>query len=343
MNNRIIYDKRNYNIYFGLLRIYLSFLVVTTHCLKFPKSKYKYRLLIKLIRNSFHVPTFFIMSFYLCNKIFSQKNFVKAKQRFERILIPYFIWPIIIWIIKNFTNLILKKKISFYDLKIQLLTGHCFLTVLWFQYDLIIITLLILIIKLLFDKNSIFILINLGISSYYFQYSNINYNIFSKYSFYLRYPLGRFVESLPFCITGYILASIKIDTYIKNIRIKAIFCITFAFLFFIRSNIFIDIRGFNYQGIKLNIRCILFYTIFLLIPQTNIKNLKIEKIFKILSNNTSGVYYLHLPIYSLLRKNFRLIKKKTFFGSLIIYIICQFISLIGIKFFGNTKLRHLFH
>lgn len=343
MNNRIIYDKRNYNIYFGLLRIYLSFLVVTAHCLKFPKSKYKYRLLIKLIRNSFHVPTFFIMSFYLCNKIFSQKNFVKAKQRFERILIPYFIWPIIIWIIKNFTNLILKKKISFYDLKMQLLTGHCFLTVLWFQYDLIIITLLILIIKLLFDKNSIFILINLGILSYYFQYSNINYNIFSKYSFYLRYPLGRFVESLPFCITGYILASIKIDTYVKNIRIKAIFCITFAFLFFIRSNIFININGFNYQGIKLHIKCILFYTIFLLIPQTNIKNLKIEKIFKIISNNTSGVYYLHLPIYRLLRKNFKLIKKKTFFGSLIIYIICQFISLIGIKLFGNTKLGHLFH
>ena len=79
MNNRIIYDKRNYNIYFGLLRIYLSFLVVTAHCLKFPKSKYKYRLLIKLIRNSFHVPTFFIMSFYLC-KFFPKKILLKPNK-----------------------------------------------------------------------------------------------------------------------------------------------------------------------------------------------------------------------------------------------------------------------
>ena len=86
----------------------------------------------KLLVNNLPVPIFFIMPFYFCYNLFVSKNIEKYNQRFERLLLPYFIWSSIIWALNNIFRLVLKIKLSssFKDLKIQLLIGHCFMTVL---------------------------------------------------------------------------------------------------------------------------------------------------------------------------------------------------------------------
>ena len=215
--------KNKINIGLASLRIYLSFLVVTTHCFR-PKATIRKKIIIKLIYNNIHVPTFYVLSFYFCYKLFKLNNIKKIKIRFQRLLIPYFVWPIIIWSLQNLLSFLSIKinKISFKKLILQFLTGHVFMTVLWFQYDLIFITLLIFIIHLYNEKWSLYILINLKLFGIFFTYSNYNYIIFSKYYSYIKYPFGRFFEVIPYSITGYIFGYLNLIQIITKNRIISI-------------------------------------------------------------------------------------------------------------------------
>ena len=77
-------DKKEFNISFSILRMYLCFVVVNDHLLNIVTLKYKY--LENFLQNGISVPIFFIMSFFLCYKLFSLNDKI----------IPYFFWPIII-------------------------------------------------------------------------------------------------------------------------------------------------------------------------------------------------------------------------------------------------------
>ena len=299
---------------------------------------------IRFLKNRIHVPIFFLMSFYFTHKLFLSKNIEKIKQRFERLLIPYFIWPIIIWIINNILYYTFKwnLKISLNDLKIQLITGHCFMTVLWFQYNLIFSTLFILIIVLLSLNYSKPIMINLFIIAYYFQYSNINYNIFSKGGFFKKYTFGRFIEIFPFCIIGHIIPSFNSLKFLRNHMIYIIYLLSLIFLLIFKFQIFTNIKGFMYQGIDLVIQSSLLFLIFLIIPYEKINNKYIIKIIKIFTSNTSGIYFLHTNVIRYMAKYNKQVKNGTLSGSIIIYIISYFISLIGTKIFGKTKFSCLF-
>lgn len=338
INNQIKY----YDINLAVLRIYLSFLVVNSHCLNSKNIENQY--LLKFLVNKLHVPIFFIISFYLCHKIFISKNIEKIKQRFERILLPYFLWPIIIWILNNIISFFFKIKLinSFYELKMQLLAGHCFMTVLWFQYNLIFTTILMLIITFLFKHYTIFILINLWNVAYFLQFSEINFQTFYKCTYYIRYTFGRFFEILPYCITGFIFSSLKINDKLKKYRFTSLYIIL-SFLIFVRKcNIFIRIQGFMYEGFNLYIDSVSLFLIIKLIPIiNNINNNIIIKIIKILSSHTSGIYYLHIPVKNYF-SNYLIIKNGTLLGCIIIYLFCYFVSTIGIFLFKNTKLKNLF-
>lgn len=81
-----------------------------------------------------------------------------------------------------------------------------------------------------------------------FQYTNINYLIFNKLSFSLKYPLGRLIELTPPAIIG-----LYLYKYIKKIDIKKLFVLLMIFSIFIILGALLDykfiINGFGYQGI----------------------------------------------------------------------------------------------
>jgi len=342
-NKYLIIEKTKFNIILALLRMYLSLLVVNAHYYKTKNSIIKNKYILKLLKSRISVPIFFIMSFFFCYKLISSKDKIKIKKRFERLLIPYFIWPIIILLLNNlfYFTLNIKVKTTLKDLLIQYQTGHNIVAVLWFQLNLIISTVLILSIEIINSKNISFILINLQILAYFTQYSNFNYKLFSRYNKYIKYPYGRFMEILPFCISGYIIAHFNIIIYLKKFKLKAIYILTLIMIFLSKFIIIKNVKGFRYQGLKLHIESLIIFLIFLLIP-SEITNINIIKFIKILTNHTTGVYYLHIPIYQYISNYIKLIKNKDIFGCLIIYIICYFISFIGLKMFGKTKLMNLF-
>ena len=164
--------KKKFNYGLALLKSFLSFLVLLSHNFNIRTTKNKIIIFIFKHRK-FHVPSFFIMSFYfMCNNLLSM-NIIILYKRLVRLLIPYIGWPIIIFIMNNIFNLILKKNFSnsFEELKYQLLLGNRFIHPLWFNWMLMLLTILFSIIIYVSKNQIIFILMILLIIFYIIQYS----------------------------------------------------------------------------------------------------------------------------------------------------------------------------
>ena len=140
-----------------ILRAILAFFIVVRHLYKLDcETKYLTKFIFHC--QPFYVPTFFLISFYFSFETFYSKNIKKIKERFKRILVPYLIWPIILWI----RYIIVDCKVKFgqnllKDLVIQLLIGYGFYGVFWFQFNLIFLSIIFIIIIFLFKTKSFFI------------------------------------------------------------------------------------------------------------------------------------------------------------------------------------------
>lgn len=336
-------QKKELNFGLALFKIYLSFIVVNSHCLIFSNSSNCSDNLKYFLKNVLHVPSFFIISFYFFRETLLSRNIDKFNQRFLRLLIPYIFWPIIIFIINNLLSIIFKIKIatSFQLLKNQLLTGHSFIEPLWFQWCLIFQTFLFILIELLFHKYIIFILLNIEIASYYLQYSNFNYNYFQNFNYYKRYTFGRLLEILPYSISGFLIAYFEILINLNKQRIKVFYLCFIIFSLNYKYDFIIQPLGFDYQGLKNNIQSICLFFCFSLISN-NIFSKNCKKIIKQISSLSPGIYYLHIPLLHYFEIIFLSVKNKTMFGSFFIYIISYLSSFIGNRFVVKTKLIYLF-
>ena len=107
-------------------------------------------------------------------------------------------------------------------MKNQLLTGTSFNPALWFQFNLIFETFIFIFIELFFNKYKSFILINIELSCYIAQYSYFNYQLFREFNYEMKYPFGRIVESLPYCISGFMIAHFSLIFYLNKNILKSI-------------------------------------------------------------------------------------------------------------------------
>lgn len=168
-------NEKKKNLGIQILRAILSFWVLLFHGLsnRYTKNKFFFKIKLKL----YHVPCFTFISFFFNCHLFRKNNYIKIKSRFERLLIPYLVYPISIW---NINNLIFFKfhisrfnrYITCYEMYKQLLLGYQFMIVLWFLLSIIVNTFLILIIS---STSKIFIIY----ITYYFNFI-INYPIFKQ-------------------------------------------------------------------------------------------------------------------------------------------------------------------
>lgn len=82
-----------------ILRVILSFMVIIDHFYDQDKLK-KYTHILY-----YHIPSFFLISFYFTYNSFITFNIAKIKNRFERLVIPYILWSTISLILNNtFSN-----------------------------------------------------------------------------------------------------------------------------------------------------------------------------------------------------------------------------------------------
>jgi len=340
-------EKYIYDIGLAILRPILAFLVVMTHCYDYNGQIGKWRKIIKKTnRFRYHVQIFFIISFYFSHKTLTSLNYKKLFERIQRLCIPYFLWPIIFFLLNKLLLIfsIAKKEIKLNNLKNQLLyvSGDMNMDILWFQWNLILITILFIIIIFIFRKKSNFIFTLINIPVFIYQYNEKNFDYFSKYNGHKRLVFGRILEMIPYAIIGFLISSSNIINFFKKQKLKTIiFCICLIY-FLLNYQIFKDLEGHGYPGFKIYFISICIFIIFEMFPSEKIQNKTFITIIKQITGYTAGIYYIHSKLTEYISNYNIFIKKKTLKGCVIIYLICYLISFVGNLIFGKKKLRHLF-
>ena len=337
--------EKVYEIGLSILRPILALFVVMTHCYNY---NYASKSIIILYHKSdsflFPVRVFFIMSFYFSYKTLMSSDYKKKYERFLRLIIPYFLWPIIFFyldrILKYF--IYINPLISFKFLIRQFLIGAPVIGPLWYQWNLIVISILVNVFVLFFKNHYNFIFIIISIVAFIYQYNGKNKNFVMRYDPDRNSTIGRFLEILPCCIIGFLIASSGIMNFFKKLKLKVFIACIFINYLIIKYDVFINISGFAYCGVKMFIVSICIFIGFAVFPSELIKNKIIIKIIKYITNYTAGVYYLHLPLDRYLNKIIIPIQKRTFKGCVINYIFCYFICFFGCLLFKKTRLRNLF-
>jgi fucose 4-O-acetylase-like acetyltransferase len=258
-------------------------------------------LYLKSRRLYFHIPTFFLMSFYFTQKTLSSSNYKKKFKRFERLCIPYFLWPIIIYFLNKLLikYSITQNVITKQDLKIQLLYGggKMNLSVMWYQWDLIFLTICFNLITFIFRKHYNFVLIIIAITCYIYQYNGKNVLYFYKYKDYRQYIYGRVMELAPLSVIGFFISSSGIINYFRKFRLEVIFSCIYLLYFLYNYEIFNNVKGYYYSGMLLFFSPICIFFAFAMFPSEKLNYWIIQKIIKQLTNYTAGVYFLHLLVY----------------------------------------------
>ena len=97
------------------------------------------------------------------------ENQYERELRFQRLLTPYIIWPILFYFIRIL--LYFKDKTKFYKIKQllgQLIIGFGIESVFWFQFNLIMAHLIFIIIIFIFKKNYLYYIQLIGILGFLF-------------------------------------------------------------------------------------------------------------------------------------------------------------------------------
>lgn len=327
-----------------ILRMFLCFRIVLLH---YYSSKNIY--ILKLKRNQYQVSCFFFISFYFLYPIISQVNAKKLLLRLERLLIPYIIYPILVWFINNLMFLLFKynrfnRLLTLYELKIHLIVGKGIfgIGILWFHFNLIILTLLFFISSFFLKKHFLSFFRIIAYFSYIFQYSGKNYNFFKQFKINIFMSVGNLLETLPLAIFSFFLASNNFICFVlKKSKIYIIFSCFLLYLIF-NFNVFSNLKGYSSPGIKQLIISFLMFTNFFIISIEN-KNIQLNVILffiRQITRYTQGIYCLHFLIQYYMKLKFD--RNGTFIGCIILYIISYFISFIGFKIFEKSKLKYLF-
>lgn len=334
----MIEKKNERNLGLELLRALLSFWIINIHCLSSAKLKRK------IERHNYHVPCFIFISFYFLYIILVKRNINAIKRRFVRLLIPYLIWPSIIWIYNNVIFIIFRQNrfqrmLNFYDFKIQLLVGRGFNGPMWFLFNLIIFSLFFLIIAFIFKEQFLFILQIFAIISYAIQYSDFIYPFFNEFKECIRGSLGHCMGTFPVSIIALSCSSFNLIEKLKHHYKKGIF-FSFIMIYLVyKYNIFINLHW--YYGIKKAYMSVFIFIFFSSLPINDINNKMFIFIIKIITSYTQGIYCMHLIVHYYLLK-YSPIQNIEFKECFIIYLISYYISFIGFKICEKTKLKYLF-
>jgi len=332
-------EKQKKYIYIGIqiLRMIFAFNIVVFHCIS-NSSKNIILYFICHIGIHYYMPTFFIISFYFSYRTFCSRNISKLKERLLRILIPYIIWPSLFWIKYTVISSFNTKKVTivYKDLIYQLLIGKPILPVFWFQFCLIIWTIIFIILIFSFKKTYNYILSFILLLLLYLNYSRITRLIYKYFKNMFHASIYDLFHRYINILSGFFFGSKAIlDRKYKFKLLFILFSLScFFFVKYFRNN------NLDYIANQFIINIVFISSSF--IPFDLIKKKNLINCIKHITSFTGGIYYLHWEIKFRTFNNISLIKKANFFSCIIIYLICYVFCFCLFRIFNNNKLRYLF-
>ena len=332
--------KTDINIGVQILRVIYCFLVVVVHF----GSGEIYAFSWKYI--DFYVTSFFLIAFYYSYHTFSSRHIPKIKERFLRLLYPYILCPIIVYVRNNFYTIKLSGILDKALLKrfyIQYLLGNNIHGIMWFLFNLIFSSLFVCIIVLMFKNYSLYPL-------FIFFILNSIYNYYKLHSYYmnsfLRFPIQHSCEIMNetfiFAITGYTLGRFDVINLLKK-KFKFIF-IFFSPIFYIvrfHQEVFDKFPGFNVIFNTIFISSILMF--FGTLPFDLCKCQIFNKILTFITRHTGGIYYFHTEAYDILINRYHLKPQRSTSACALVYIGSFIFCEIGTRIFKKWRLRYIFN
>ncbi len=224
--------KDGYNVGLSLLRAFMCFSVILCHF--WGNFDTGWRGWLSFFKG-YAVPVFMLMSFFLTEKTLMSYDKKKIRKRLERLLIPFVLWPLVYWLVYNIVDLCKSGYglgCSITDLLWQLFMGHSpkLNVLMWYQFDLIILSLLLAAIIYVFRKNYIHILCACMMAAWLLQYSGWNKLFFGGLRFEMTYPLGRLAEMFPYAACGFLMAHFGICKKLEKYQGGGIYNCSFVYL-----------------------------------------------------------------------------------------------------------------
>ena len=226
------------------------------------------------------------------------------------------------------------KHIAIRDILTQILIGSKIYPIFWFQFNLIFLSLLFTLISFFTQKNSLKVIIFIGIISFFLHISKISYNFFINYKEFFGRNIGTLIELIPMAVMGCIISSIYIRLRKEYLSLYSHCILILIIIILFQYNIFIQQPGFVYPNVSLNIFASTnLFLFFSSLTFQRIKDEKYKSIIRNITNFTGGIYYTHPIFRDYLQRYFLFFKKKSYLTALIIYIIDSFLF----EKFGETQ------
>lgn len=323
-NRKILTDQKTNNYGLSILRIWMCFEVVLCHFWMIQEDS-SFNIFEKMRKLA--VPIFFLMSFILTGKkMIETSDKLKLKQRLYRLMCPQVFWSIVYFMVYYLLdlkwNLGLENGIK--DFMLQLFLGHTINQTMWYQVDLIILTIfMILIFRLCREKWGIFFITILGMLSIYLQYSGWNIAIFGSLPGAISYPLGRLCEAVPFMVIGTLISYYNIMQLLEKKRWEVLVILLIGMAIMFKVTIFVIPEGFHYSGLYNVFMGSAMVMFFYLLPLGKLSE-KCKVIIEFVSKYTLGIYCIHRLVRNLL--NFFLyphitVIPGTFFECVLVFIV----------------------
>ena len=298
-------EVNKYNIGLSFLRIWMCFEVVICHFKDWNGIQQENMIFPIGILYDFRdiaVPVFMLLAFSLTDMEKIAQNNRQIGRRMYRLLVPQLVWSVVYFVIYCLLDTIYGMDLikGFSDFWWQLFLGHSINPTTWYQIELILLTVFFTFVFRLAGKHwGIRIVIALGIYALYVQYTGINGTLFNNFvwadsfdSGYVTYPVGRFMEMLPYAVVGILFCHFNLYKYLGLYKKEVIvFSISLMFIF-LRCEVFVEPIGYGYSGLNKLALGILMVFLFYYLPFDMLPNI-LKNIIKEVSKYTLGIYFIH--------------------------------------------------
>lgn len=330
-------QSKNVNYGWMLLRCLMCFEVLLIHL--WPNNDGPKILFPFVMLKTLPVPVFFFLSFYLTKNKFLMKSGDVTRNRVFRLLYPQIVWTVLYF----FVYALIGNAVTIKDFLWQLFTGHssALNPPMWYMIVLLLITIVYFFIFMYFSVDAaLCVLCVIFFASVAFEYTGFNERLFGQLRFELRYPLGRFVEMLPYSVLGLFVSFTNVYERLKN-RARLFFFILFGFIsvFLLKYSVITPAPGFGYSVNNCVLLVFFFAGFAYLFPFEMLPN-AILNVIRFCANHTLGIYCAHLLIASVIRKVRLFDGMNGFLFSLLVYFVaftlCHLASIIPSKFLRSA-------
>jgi hypothetical protein len=246
-----------------------------------------------------------------------------------KLIIPQIVWAVIYYVVYSIIGIVMHVQIvnGITDLFWQIITGHSpkLNPTMWFQFNLIIISLLFFIVFYFWSENiGMAIIILLSFVCLFLQYSGIYIKWFSELRYELGRPIGRIVEMFPMATLGVIASRYKLVTLFKDKAINVLLAGILVVLFiFLDCNVFVISLNFDYAGIW---KVLVGFSLTAFAYNCNFKffTTKYPSLSHLITKHTLGIYCGHKLIANVLFNILSIflgIQTSRFYQCILVYVL----------------------